>query len=49
MDVKEMVETLIWLVIDGLAAVWLLRLLFQMVLGSALGQPLRLMAEALCG
>lgn len=49
MDAKSMIETMVWLVIDGLAAVWLLRLLFGMILGDTMLQPLKLFAEALCG
>lgn len=49
MDVKGMIEMLVWLVIDGLAAIWLLSMLFRMALGSPLALSLEMMAKALCG
>ncbi len=49
MDIKGMVEMLVWLLIDALAAIWLLQRLFGTALGSPLALPLQLMAESLCG
>lgn len=47
MSVKAMVENIIWLTIDGLAAAWMVKTLFQIILEGA--QPFELMAQALCG
>lgn len=49
MEIKSIVERLAWLIVDGLAAVWLVKTLFQMALGGSLMQPFVQMAEALCG
>lgn len=49
MEVKEMLETMLWVVVDGLAAIWILRMLVDIMTNGMLAGALLLMAEALCG
>lgn len=49
MEVKSMVETMIWIVLDGLALIWVLYILWGLAGGGILTQALQLMAKALCG
>ena len=44
-----MAETLLWVVIDGMAALWILRMLTDIMTDGLLAGALLLMAEALCG
>ena len=49
MEVKEMLETMLWVVIDGLAAICILRMLVDIMTNGMLACALFLIAEALCG
>lgn len=49
MEAKEILETMLWIVIDGLAAVWILRMLTDIMTNGLLAGALLLMTEAICG
>lgn len=49
MEAKEILETMLWIVIDGLAAVWILRMLADIMTNGLLAGALLLMTEAICG
>lgn len=49
MELKSMIHTMIWIVVDGLAAVWVLRMLFRIIAGGNLAQAILLMSQTICG
>ncbi len=49
MEPKEMVQTMLWAAIDGLAVVWILGLLADIMTDGVLAGALLLMAEAIGG
>ena len=49
MEVKSMVETMTWIVLDGLALIWVLYILSGLAGGGILAQALQLISKALCG
>lgn len=49
MEIKSLIHMITWGVIDGLAAVWVLQLLWKMFGDGTLIQSLLLMSRAMCG
>lgn len=49
MEIKALVQTILWIVVDGMAAIWVLQNLWEMFGTDTLNQTLCLMATALCG
>lgn len=49
MELKSMVHTMIWLVIDGLAAIWVLHMIASVMAGGSLAQTILLMSQTICG
>lgn len=49
METKEILETMLWIAVDGLAAVWVLRMLADIMTDGLLAGALLLMTEAICG
>ena len=49
MELKTMVHTMMWIVIDGLAAIWVLRMLLHIMAGGELAEAVLLMSRAICG
>lgn len=49
MELKSMIHTITWMVADGMAAVWVLHMLSDIMLGKNLMQTLFLLSNTLCG
>lgn len=49
MEIKAMVHGMAWMVVDGLAAVWVLHILSRFMGDGNLADVLRVMSETLCG
>lgn len=49
MELKMLMQNTFWIIIDGLAAVWVIVMLLDITKQEALGQTLLLLGETLCG
>lgn len=49
MELKSLIHTITWGAIDGLAAVWVLQMLWKIFGNGTLIQSLLLMSRAMCG
>ena len=49
MEPREMIQTMVWVVMDGLAVIWILGMLADIMTNGVLAGALLLMSEAIGG